>query len=70
MHGAGGNALAAADALGMLNSLLFLLAERQNSAGALGHGDIRGILGHAHHGTAGDELVSTVLHAAAGIQQQ
>ncbi|CAN3967336.1 SMI1/KNR4 family protein, partial [Dysosmobacter welbionis] len=44
-------------------------AEGQDGAGALGHGDVRGVLGHAHHGAAGDQFVCTVLQAAAGVQQ-
>ena len=54
---------------GILHGLLLVGGEGQDGAGALGHGDVRGVLGHAHHGAAGDQLEGVLLHAAAGVQQ-
>ena len=53
----------------MLNRLLFLLAESQHSAGTLADRNLGSVLSHTHHGAAGNDLVSTVLQTAAGVEQ-
>ena len=67
--GAHTHALAAADALGILDVLLLLVGEGQHGAGALAHGDIHVVLGKTHHRAAHDELVGFILQTAAGVEQ-
>ena len=68
MHGAGGNALAAADALGMLHGLLLVGAEGQHGAGALAHGDVSGVPFSYTHLKAQAEKAKAAAEAAKAEQ--
>ncbi len=68
LHGAGIDALATAQAPGLLHGVLVALAQHGDGIDALDGGHIQVILGNAHHGAAGEDLVG-ILGMAAGIQQ-
>ena len=57
MHGTYIDALTAADAAGLFHRVLILAAQDGHSIAALDHGNRQVILGSAHHGAAGKDLV-------------
>ncbi len=66
IHGAGINALAAADANGVRNGFILILTKRQQRSRALPAGNFQIILRHTHHGPAHDHLPG-IFQEAAGL---
>lgn len=69
MHGAGIDAAAAADALGIFDALVFVAAESEESVSALENGSIKRELRITHHGAAHQQLVGGLFETAAGINK-
>ena len=63
MHGAHGNAFAAADAMRLGRHVAVFLPQDSDGIGPLGYGNCQVKLGHAHHGTAGEDLIRVLPEA-------